>query len=521
MTDGWRGLPDWFFASALGNPQGCALRAPDGVRSYAELDAAAGALAYRLNLLGRRPSRVAVFGERLTATFEAYLAALYAGATVVPLNPEFPDERNLQIVRDAEVDCVLYSSDSRAVRTGGWLSGLRRAVPGLALLDQAEPAPAGYFRTAGLRPRDGAYLVFTSGSTGRPKGVRISHGNIDAYLRAVLPRFTPGPADLISQIHELTFDFSVFEIWMAWSSAAALVAVPRLQALDPVRMVGRHRITFFSATPSLAANAIERNLVPPGSMPGLRYSMFCGEPLPVRIARAWQLAAPSSVVDNVYGPTELTVTCTGHRWRPEAADSGRATVPIGRPNPGIRFRLLDEAGQPSDREGELCVTGPQMFGGYLDSRDDEGRFLELDGERWYRTGDRVRLDDAGLLHHLGRVDRQVKIRGYRIELTEVEAATCRVTGGCPAAAVDCADADGSSRLVVFVVTGELDAGTVRQAMSASLPSYLVPRDVVAIAELPITPRGKVDYAELRRLAAELAPAQPTIPATAARTAANA
>jgi non-ribosomal peptide synthetase component F len=95
MTDAWRALPDWFFGNVAANRDGCALRAPDGARSYAELDAAAGRLAHRLTAeLGRRPARVAIFGERLTATFEAYLAVLYAGATVVPLNPEFPDDRN-------------------------------------------------------------------------------------------------------------------------------------------------------------------------------------------------------------------------------------------------------------------------------------------------------------------------------------------------------------------------------------------------------------------------------------------
>jgi amino acid adenylation domain-containing protein len=504
VTGAWRSLPDWFFASVAANPDGCALRAPDSTRSYAELDAAAGGLAYRLTAeLGRRPARVAVFGERLMATFEAYLGALYAGATVVPLNPEFPDERNLQIVREAGVDGLIYRSDSRAVRTGVGISGLRQVLPELLMLDQAREGPAGYLRVTELRPEDGAYLVFTSGSTGRPKGVAITHGNIDAYLRAVLPRFAPSSSDVVSQVHELTFDFSVLEIWLAWSSAAALVAIPRVQALDPVRVIRRHGITLFAATPSLVDNAIERDLVPPASMPGLRYSVFCGEPLPERTARAWQRAAPGAVVDNVYGPTELTVTCTGYRWRSEAADCGRPMVPIGLPHSGIRFRLLDEAGQLSDREGELCVTGPQMFGGYLDPRDDEGRFVELDGERWYRTGDRVRLEDDGLLHHLGRVDRQVKVRGYRIELSELEAVAGQATNGRPVAAVDYVDAGGDSGLAVFVVSAELEADAIRQAMSARLPSYMVPRKVVRIDGLPITAHGKVDYAELRRWAAEL------------------
>jgi amino acid adenylation domain-containing protein len=501
-------LVGWFARAVAVHPDGCALVAPGGQRSFRELDAAAGALAAAVRTaVGGRPARVAVFGERTADTFEAYLAALYAGATVVPLSPEMPDARNVRIARDAGVDALLFSSTARGIDGATLGAAVAAAVPGVALVDVATAARDGYLRSTEAGLADQAYLVFTSGSTGRPKGVPISHGNIDAYLRAVADRFRPSPADVFSQLHELTFDYSVFELWVAWSGAARVSAAPRIYALDPAKLVRRRGITFLCATPSTVEGVLGRGGAPAGSMPGVRYLVCSGEPLRETTARAWSAAAPDAVLDNLYGPTELTVTCTGYRWRPGVRDEAD-TVPIGVLNPGMEHVLLDAGGAPAD-EGELCVRGPQMFAGYLDPADDAGRFAEVDGQRYYRTGDRIGRGADGLLRHLGRVDDQVKVRGYRVELHEVEAAVRRVTGGAAMAAD--VPSEGETSLVVFVTgAADFDPARVRAQLAGTLPPYMVPAQLHAVAELPVNRHGKADRAELRRRAAALL--TPEVPA---------
>ncbi|HEX5121119.1 MAG TPA: AMP-binding protein [Pseudonocardiaceae bacterium] len=501
MTDERLSLSGWFARAVARNPDGTALVAPGGSRTFRELDAVAGALAATIRTrLGRRPARIAVFGERTAGTFEAYLAALYTGATVVPLSPEMPVERNIAIASGAGIDVLLYATTERAtnaIEVGEAALGL----PGVLVFDTATEPSDGYLREQGLASTDVAYLVFTSGSSGRPKGVPISHGNIDAYLRAVADRFRPSPGDVFSQIHELTFDYSVFEMWVAWSGAACVSSAPRVQALNTARMVNDRGITFLSATPSMIEGVLSRERVTAGSMPGLRYAVCSGEPLRELTVRAWSAAAPNAVVDNLYGPTELTVTCTGYRWRP-GVRGVEDMVPIGVMHPTMDHILLDPSGELSERDGQLCVRGPQMFAGYLDPRDDAGRFVEIDGHRWYCTGDRIRIGDDGLMYHRGRIDAQVKVRGYRVELSEVEAAVRGLVAGS-VMAVDVTDGADTS-LVVFVATpAELDVPGLLASLAGTLPPYMVPARVFTVPELPTNKHDKADRGELRRRAEDL------------------
>jgi acyl-CoA synthetase (AMP-forming)/AMP-acid ligase II len=236
----------------------------------------------------------------------------------------------------------------------------------------------------------------------------------------------------------------------------------------------------------------------PDSMPSLRYSLFCGEPLLRQDAAGWQAAAGNSHVENLYGPTELTISCSVHRWDPETSPLRCVNdiVSIGTMHPGQSYVLIDADGQPDAETGELCVTGSQMFPGYLDPGDDEGRFLSHAGRRWYRTGDLVRLLPGGELAYLGRRDHQVKIHGIRVELTEVEWGLRRCEGVADAVAV--------------VVDGELFAfylGTRRQdselitELGAFFPRHLIPLRYEHLAEFPLNANRKTDRPALAARAA--------------------
>lgn len=506
-------LDDWFRRGLAVNPSGVALQVAGRQWTYTEVDRLARRCAASL-WTEHRPRRVAVLAAKSETAYVGLLGALYAGATPVPLGTETPDDRMRAMVVAAGVDTVVVepgratTAEALCAAVGGRCVVLGDAGRLRATLDAAGPElPA---PVAG--GEDLAYILFTSGSTGTPKGVPISHANVSAFLRASLPRYDLSPADRFSQVYEPTFDLAMFDLFMAWASGARVCALSRLQALDPARCVRSLGLTVWHTTPSLAAAVLAGGGLPPGAMPGLRYSIFCGEPLRERVAAGWQRAAPAGVLDNIYGPTELTIACTHFRRPASRNASGDEVVPIGVPNEGMAARLLLPDGQlvePVDgAEGELCMSGRQSFAGYLDPEQDRDRFLVADGIRWYRTGDRVRGDGDVGLRHLGRTDSQVKVQGYRIELGEVELAISRATG---ADALVVATGDGTdTRLAGFVlapaarVAGtEAEAvRTVLRRIAATLPPYMVPAGLWFEPDPPLNTSSKIDRPALRRIAAE-------------------
>jgi non-ribosomal peptide synthetase component F len=296
----------------------------------------------------------------------------------------------------------------------------------------------------------------------------------------------------------------MFDLFMAWGAGATLVSTPPQVFVDLPEFVRREGLTAWFSVPSAIATARRRRRLSPDSMPSLRWSLFCGEALRESDVVDWQRAAPNSTVENLYGPTELTIACSAYRWTPDDPTEWfvNGVVPIGRVYDGLDHRLI-AAGEPGVDEGELCVRGPQTFPGYLDPRDDAERFILMDGARWYRTGDRVRRLPDGGLAYLGRVDQQVKIRGYRVELPEIEWQLGRFAEVDQAVAVAFAVA-GATTLAAFYTGTPMPAGRVAERLSTALPEFMVPRWIWHVDELPLNANRKADRTELARLAQQWA-----------------
>ncbi|MGH3377208.1 MAG: AMP-binding protein, partial [Actinoallomurus sp.] len=264
-------------------------------------------------------------------------------------------------------------------------------------------------------------------------------------------------------------------------------------------LVGR-RLTHWFSVPSAVSVGAELGGLPAEPVPGLRYSMFAGEQLTYGQADTWRALAPRSVIDNLFGPTELTVLCAEYRLpvdRRHWPETSNGTVPIG-----DVYTHLDHLIKADT--GELCVRGSQRFDGYLDPRDDSGRFLDhheagpLTGEHYYRTGDRVRRE-AGALVHLGRLDNQVKIHGYRVELGELEAVLRRHPRVSQAAVI--AIEHGEETELIACYTGEpVRRGELRRSLGGWLPIHLMPHRFLHLESMPLNANGKVDRGVLRDIA---------------------
>ena len=500
-----------FLHHAAARPGQVALTVGRRDYTFAEAESTARRWAARLvEACDGPPRRVGVFAHRSEAGYLGVLAALFAGAAFVPLNRKFPPERTRTMLERADLDALIVDRAS-AAQLPELLRGLERP-PALLLPDEdTSPGPYGapVLRAADLAsavelrelpeaaPGDLAYLLFTSGSTGVPKGVPITHGNVRAFLGANQDRYGITPQDRFTQTFDQTFDLSVFDLFMAWEHGARVCAMDPIELLAPFKYLDRNGITVWFSVPSVAAVLRRRGVLAPGTMPSLRWSLFCGEALPRATAEAWQAAAPHSVVENLYGPTELTIACSAYRWDPASspAECVHDNVPIGRLYPGLHPLVVDERllPVPDGETGELCVAGPQTTPGYWRAPDlTAERFFEHAGRTYYRTGDLVRRQGADLVC-LGRNDQQVKVGGHRVELGEIEAVLRR--SGC-AEAVCLMWPD--EHTITAVVTGADDPAALSDAAAAALPAYMVPKSLHPVDVLPTNTNGKVDRAALRR-----------------------
>jgi len=305
----------------------------------------------------------------------------------------------------------------------------------------------------------------------------------------------------MAQTSSLCFDASVRQVLAPLLVGAAMVVVPRHTARDPevlLQLVERSGLTVWSSVPSLLERltAVIETRLPRPDLSKLRHVHVGGEALHASLVRRWMDATTSRArISNLYGPTEVTINATWHEVgaRP-GEDEDR--VPIGRPLPGRTIRIVGETGEDAE-EGELHVGGIGLSPGYLGPPElTERAFVVARGDRWYRTGDRVKRLRNGTLEFLGRMDDQVKIRGFRIEPAEVESCLARHPAVSLVAVLP-VEQDGRRQLEAFVTLRTLvgDAQLKRHCAEL-LPDFMVPTRIHVVEDMPLTAGGKVDRARL-------------------------
>jgi amino acid adenylation domain-containing protein len=507
---------EWFETRARRRPESPAVVGTESVLTYGELSRRSSRLARRLRDSGvSAGARVAVYVDRSPDLLVALLGVLKAGAAYVPLDPAYPPRRLALMLEDAAPRLVLTQERLRESLPGTAAEVL--CLDGPATLSPrssrgrgdaiASPQPSSLGRpdsidsdsvTEGpevpIHPEDTAYLIYTSGSTGRPKGVEVPHRALTNLLASMAAE--PGLAenDVLVAVTTLSFDIAALELFLPLVTGATVVLADRETASDGVRLAAL--LASSGATVLQATPATWRLLIEAGWTGDRRLKALCGgEALPADLAR--ELGRRCRELWNVYGPTETTIWSTAVRL-----DEG-APVTIGRPIANTRVYVLDERLQPAPVgvQGELFIGGAGVAHGYRGRADlTAERFLPDPyttgpGARLYRTGDRARWREGGLLECLGRLDGQVKLRGFRIELGDVETAAAEHPSVRECVAVVREDVPGDRVLVAYVVPSPAGAPSVaafRAFLRERLPEFMVPSSFVPLEALPRTPNGKVD-----------------------------
>lgn len=518
------GLAGFFLRGLTGNPEGIALEVGDEKISYRALGGRAAcvakAVAQHKNSDSER--RVGIVASHTVDCFAGVLGILLSGNAYVPLNPSFPAERLGYMIATAGLSAIVAHESVFESLRGIDTDTLNSVI---LLVTGGSETPTKFENGARVMPihlteeyinpvhlarpveaREGAYTMFTSGSTGRPKGVEISHANITAFLDYVLDRYDLTTRDRFSQMFELTFDLSLFDLFVCWAVGGTLCAVPPRSRLAPAKFIREKELTVWFSVPSVGSAFAKLRVLRPNIFPSLRLSLFCGEALTQTVAELWAQAAPNSTLENLYGPTEATVACAFYRWdqglSPMECEHG--VVPLGEIFPRHDAKLIDEHGEEvtAGDAGELCVAGPQVCPGYLlNEALTAERFSKLPcgtGEdRYYHTGDLVRKNENGQMLFLGRTDFQIKLHGYRIEMGEIEHCL-RKASDCELVAVVCeTDQDNRvSGLIGFIGRKDVDISSITENCRERLPAYMVPGRIVLLEKMPLNANGKIDRNQL-------------------------
>ncbi|NJC70660.1 amino acid adenylation domain-containing protein [Planosporangium thailandense] len=446
-------LVDLFEAQVRRAPTAVAVSAGDTTLTYAQLNAAANALAHRLLGMGLRPEEpVAILQERSAHLIVSILAVLKAGGAYVPLDERYPADRLAHIVADTGASVVLTDGTADPGAFG----------PAVRVVSVVEPVgPEVGVTDPGLPGHPGrlAYIMYTSGSTGVPKGVAVTHRDVVGLARD--RSFATGAHRRVLFHSPAAFDASTYELWVPLLSGGHVV-VARPGELDIAalaKVIGERQVSALWLTAGLFRVLADES---PECLAGVREVWTGGDVVPAEAVRRVRAACPGIMVVDGYGPTETTTFATRHPIR--AADGVPNSVPIGRPLDNMQVYVLDGALQPVPVgvAGELYIAGVGLARGYfgrpaLTAERFVANPFDADGGRMYRTGDQVRWNAAGELEYLGRLDDQVKVRGFRIELGEIEAAAARCAGVGQVAVVARADGPGDKRLVAYVVPGADEA----------------------------------------------------------------
>ncbi|MFT5716092.1 MAG: amino acid adenylation domain-containing protein [Oleiphilaceae bacterium] len=485
-----------FEQQAYNQPEVIALSVGDKSLSYDELNIRANKLAHYLISIGIGiEDPVGICLQRDETMVIAILAVLKAGATYVPLDPEYPAVRTQHILDDCAMAGLITQIDVQASLS------LRAAqlicIDDLAILEKIDNSPSENldFIKQDHNPAKLAYIIYTSGSTGLPKGVMIEHGSAVTFLTWVNGQYSEAQLRSVLAVTSICFDLSIFELFSPWLKGGRVVLVNKI--LDLIEQECEWDVSLINCVPSAMKLLIDQDRLPESVIT----VNLAGEPLRRSLVDRLYQHPQIEQVYNLYGPSEDTTYSSFIVVSPD--DSAEPS--IGRPLANTCAYILDENLNllPRGVAGDLYLGSKSLARGYFGQQTlSEEKFISnpfVEG-RLYKTGDIARWLPDGNLAFLGRGDDQIKIRGFRIELGEIESAI-RSLPNVEDVKVMATKTNDEQQLLAYIIC-ELSLFSV-QAIRASLkdvlPKHMVPAYFSSLEKWPLNSNGKIDYSALPSL----------------------
>ena len=427
-------------------------------------------------------------------TYAAIIALWLEGKCYVPVNPETPAERNKNVLKQAGVSVVIDSSQ-------------QPLFTDFIIIKSKELV----FKEINLIPNDVsnealAYIFFTSGTTGVPKGVPISRSNLAGFIKAFFAlEIEMDEADKCLQMFELTFDLSVMSYLAPLLKGACVYTIPKdkIKFNYIAELLEEQHLTVALMVPSIIHYL--RPYFDEIDCASMKYSLFCGEALPLDVTKEWADCIPNAKIMNVYGPTEDTIFCTHYTYNRTAENKvSNGLLSIGQPmleTYTIIVNEKDEIVKPGEK-GQLCLGGVQLTPGYWKNEEKNKEtffYTEYNGAttRFYKTGDLCLADGDGDIMYLGRIDSQIKVQGFRVELSEIEFFAKEYLQKINAVAIAFTNQISNTEIGMVIESGEFDTKELINYMKTKMPGYMIPTQVRFVNSFPLNTNGKIDRKPLK------------------------
>ncbi|WP_316195236.1 MULTISPECIES: class I adenylate-forming enzyme family protein [unclassified Bradyrhizobium] len=349
--------------------------------------------------------------------------------------------------------------------------------------------------------QDVACLIYTSGSTALPKAVVSTHRNIRFAAAAIQARLDLLSSDIIGTVIPLSFDYGLYQIFLALQVGATL-ALGRDVDAGPglLPLLRKWHVSVLPVVPSLAVSLNKLAARDTAGLPDLRMMTNTGARLPAKTIETLRAQFPQAKLFLMFGLTECKRTSIL-----DPRDYSAKPDSVGVPLPDTECMIVDEFGRllPAGTVGELVVRGPHVMAGYWEAPELTAvRFRRWGPGLEYAlfTGDRCHLDADGFLYFHGRQDDIFKVSGFRVSSTEIEAVACGVSGVDLAALL--LPTDGSPS--ILVVSGSATTSDILGALRDNLEPYKIPERIVVTEHIPLSTNGKIDKHTLSQIIAAMA-----------------
>ena len=524
---------EWLEATVEKYPDKPAFSDTESSITFAQVyDIARNTGAYLIEKLGVDRTPVAVFAGRKMVTPAYFLGVVYAGRPYAPIDASLPDKRIEKILEnlcpraivadrgslehvESIVEELAKAEDFERpqIFAAEDISRFEQVVcadsnckisesVGDAVTDSENDTLVAVRRQMSMT--DPLYIIYTSGSTGNPKGVMTSHLSLMTYINAYCDVMHIEESDVLGNQSPLDYIAAIRDIYLPLKTGCSTAIIPKEYFMEPNALfdyMNEKKVSSVGWSVSAFTILTSLGAFEEVGLKSLRKICFSGSVMPCRVLRKWQENLPEAHFVNQYGPTEATASCTYYSVDHTVEED--EVLPIGQAYDNYRVFLIDEHGnEPAvGEQGEICVCGPILALGYYNDwkRTDAAFTLnplnKAYPERMYRTGDYGRLDEDGILHFCGRMDRQIKHMGHRVELDEVEHAANVVEG----VAESCVIYNKAKEVLILFYTGDCDRRSLALALRDELPGFMVPRKIKKLEQLPKLPNGKYDMKKLEEM----------------------
>jgi len=495
-----KSIVDMFYNTVTQFPNRIALSSREGILTYEELNKKSNQIAHMLMKNGvQLGDYVGIFMKRSIDTVVSMVAILKAGASYVPIDPDYPESRIQYIIQDSQAKVILMKETP--ITCDG--------VQTVSMYDSETYEDIDV--KLSIHCDDVAYMIYTSGSTGNPKGTMLAHRGVVNLYTWMQKQYELTEEDVFAQFPSFSFDASVWESFASLfcgGNLYVLLEEERLSVEAFANAIYKVKATSILALATIFVRQVATYLAEEDiyKLASLKRIAIGGEMLPVEVIKLWRERISTNVeIHNVYGPTECTVVTTTYKI-PNQLNEDVASIPIGKPCANYQVMILDENMNlcPIGVPGELYIDSVGLAKGYFNKPNKTiEAFIPNPFNpivNIYKTGDIVKLLEDGNIEFLHRKDDQVKIRGHRIELGEIQSKISQNHNIKENAVFAKKSKEGSQYLIAFYTTlNKKEIPELVYQLQEQLPDYMVPSKLIYINELLLTPNKKVDVKKLAQL----------------------